>query len=316
MLFLALKQFSDGLAFGKPAMIITIIAVFINIFLNWIFIYGNFSFPPMAANGAAIATLISRIMMALMLVVYIFRSNLYKTFLPPLISTFNTKPVLIKMFTVGFPGGLQLFFEVGAFAGAAVFVGWLGTSELAAHQIALGLAALTYMVAAGVSVSGSIKVANAFGAANKNEIIVNGIIAMTAVALFMVLTGSCFFLFNEDLVRIFIKDANVVHIGASILLIAAIFQLSDGIQVVALGILRGIEDVNKPTIITLVAYWGIALPVGYILGFVFDLGVMGIWWGLLAGLTTSAIMLSARFYILTTRGKTKMYTATKLDKIN
>jgi MATE family multidrug resistance protein len=315
MLFLSLKQFSDGLSFAKPAMLITLIAVLLNIFFNWVFIYGNLTFPQMGAYGAAIATLLARIMMALLLVIYIFRSSIYKAFLPPLISTFNTKPVLIKMFKVGFPGGLQMFFEIGAFAGAAVFVGWLGTTELAAHQIALALAAITYMVGAGISAAGSVKVASAFGQNDKEMIKTQGNVSLLAVTLFMCVTGLSFFLFNYQLVGMFIKDQMVIQLGASIVLIAALFQLSDGLQVVALGILRGIEDVNKPTLITMISYWIIALPLAYVLGFVFHYGVMGIWWGLFAGLTSSAFLLTTRFFNLVTTGKTKSYVPTKLDKI-
>jgi MATE family multidrug resistance protein len=314
MLFLALKQFSDGLSFTKPAMVITLIAVLLNIGLNWILIYGHFSFPAMGIKGAAISTLVSRIMMALMMVVYVFRQKSYTSFLPPLISTFNTFPLIVKILKVGLPGGLQLFFEVGAFAGAAILVGWIGTDELAAHQIVLGLAALTYMMSAGISVSGSIRVGNAFGQGDKMKIKQTGLSAIFLVGIFMLCSCLIFIIYNEELVLLFIKDHSVVYTAASVLMIAGLFQFSDGVQVVALGILRGIEDVNIPTVITLLAYWIVGLPVGYILGFVFNLGIQGIWIGLLIGLTTSAILLTSRFYILVNKDRTKTYQATKLVK--
>ena len=314
MLFLALKQFSDGLSLTKPAMVITLIAVLINVGLNWLLIYGNWSLPALGIKGAAIATLISRILMALMLVIYVFRNSRYTAFMPPLISTFNTFPLIVKILKVGLPGGLQLFFEVGAFAGAALLVGWIGTDELAAHQIVLGLAALTYMMSAGISVSGSIRVGNAFGEGDRLKIKQTGASALLLVGLCMLLSCFLFIVFNEELVRLFIHDEGVVYTAASILLIAGLFQFSDGIQVVALGILRGIEDVNVPTVITLLAYWVIGLPIGYVLGFFFHLGIQGIWIGLLAGLTTSAVLLTFRFYILVDKGKTKVYEATKLVK--
>lgn len=314
MLFLALKQFSDGLSLTKPAMVITLIAVLINVGLNWLLIYGHLSLPALGIKGAAIATLISRILMALMLVIYVFRNSQYTSYMPPLISTFNTFPLIVKILKVGLPGGLQLFFEVGAFAGAALLVGWIGTDELAAHQIVLGLAALTYMMSAGISVSGSIRVGHAFGEGDRAKIKQMGASALFLVGIFMLFTCLLFIVFNEELVRLFIHDDGVVYTAASILVIAGLFQFSDGIQVVALGILRGIEDVNVPTIITLLAYWVIGLPIGYLLGFVFDLGIQGIWIGLLAGLTTSAVLLTFRFYILVNRGKTKAYEATKLVK--
>jgi MATE family multidrug resistance protein len=314
MLFLALKQFSDGLSLTKPAMVITLIAVIINIALNWLLIYGNWSLPALDIKGAAIATLISRILMALMLVVYVFRHKAYSAFMPPLISTFNTLPLIVKILKVGLPGGLQLFFEVGAFAGAALLVGWIGTDELAAHQIVLGLAALTYMMSAGISVSGSIRVGHAFGEGNKAMIKQMGSSALFLVAIFMLFSCLIFIFLNEELIGLFIHDEKVVYTAASVLIIAGLFQFSDGLQVVALGILRGIEDVNVPTIITLLAYWAIGLPVGYLLGFVLDMGIRGVWFGLLAGLTTSAVLLTFRFYILVNKGKTKVYEATKLVK--
>ena len=234
--------------------------------------------------------------------------------MPPLISTFNTFPLIVKILKVGLPGGFQLFFEVGAFAGAALLVGWIGTDELAAHQIVLGLAALTYMMSAGISVSGSIRVGNAFGEGDKAKIKQMGASALFLVGVFMLFSCFLFIFFNEELVRLFIKDEGVVYTAASVLIIAGLFQFSDGIQVVALGILRGIEDVNVPTVITLLAYWAIGLPIGYVLGFIFDFGIQGIWIGLLAGLSTSAILLTLRFYILVNKGKTKVYEATKLVK--
>lgn len=315
MLFLAVKQYSDGLSQTKPAMIITVIAVLINILFNWIFIYGNFTFPAMGARGAAIATLIARTSMALMFVVYVFRNKLYETFLPPVISTFKTAPVLVKLIRIGFPGGLQLFFEVGAFAGAAIFVGWIGTGQLAAHQIVLGLAAVTYMVAAGLSVAGSVRVADAFGKGDKSRIMISATAALTVVSLFMLCCCVIFFLFKTQLIGFFISDDSVISLAGSLLLIAGLFQLSDGIQVVGLGILKAIEDVNMPTLITLFAYWAIGIPLGYYLCFHLDIGISGIWYGLFAGLTFSALLVTVRFYILATSGKTKTYEATSLENV-
>ena len=315
MLFISLKQYSDCLGYGKPAMLITVIALLINIVLNWIFIYGNLSFPAMGAYGAALATLFARILMALMLVAYIFKSKSYQTFLPPLISTFKTMPLIIKMVKIGLPGGLQFFFEIGAFAGAAVFVGWLGATELAAHQVALGLAALTYMVASGLSVGSAIRVANAFGENKKSLIMENAVTSIITVCIFMGIAALIFVTLDKELIQLFINDNSVIATGISILHIAALLQLFDGLQVVALGNLRGIEDVNKPTVITLLAYWVIALPLGYLLGFRYDFEMHGIWLGLLAGLAVSGILLTARFFILMSSGRTKQYTGTKLEKI-
>ncbi|MFN3404366.1 MAG: MATE family efflux transporter [Cytophagaceae bacterium] len=312
LLFLAVKQYSDGLSFTKPAMVITIISVFLNAFLNWVFIFGNLTFPEMGIKGAAVATLFARFLMALMLVVYVFRSKLHLDYLPPLVSTFNTRPVIFKLLKMGLPAGFQLFFEVGAFAGAAIFVGWLGTNDLAAHQIVLALAALTYMISAGLSVAGSIKVGNAFGKNNQNLVLKHGASAIAAVSAFMLICAAIFVIFKQELILLFINDPSVVITASSILIIAALFQLSDGIQAVALGILRGIEDVNVPTVITLFAYWFIALPAGYLMAFQYEMGIHGIWIGLLVGLTTAAVLLSLRFYLIVSKGKMKKYNQTEL----
>jgi MATE family multidrug resistance protein len=314
MLFLAIKQFSDGLSVTVPAMVITFGGVLVNIFFNWVFIYGNLTFPAMGVNGSAIATLLARSAMALLLIIYVFRSKMLKEYLPPLISTFNTWPVLLKIVRVGFPSGLQLFFEVGAYTGAGLFVGWLGTNELAANQIVLCLAAITYMAASGLSVAGSIRVGNAFGGGDKEGVLRAGTVSLILTAIFMMASCFSFIFLNRELVYAFSQDENVISIAATILVVAGFFQLSDGLQAVGLGILRGVEDVNVPTIITLVAYWGIALPVGYVLGFVFDFGIQGVWMGLLVGLTISALWLNGRFFRLVITGKTKEYVATRLEK--
>lgn len=314
MLFLAIKQFSDGLAYTKPAMYITLGAVLLNVFLNWVFIFGNLTFPGMGIKGAAVATLLARIIMALALVVYVFRSKKLVEYMPPLVSTFNTKPVLIKLLKVGLPGGMQLFFEVGSFAGAAVFAGWLGTKDLAAHQIVLGLAALTYMISAGLSVAGAVKVANAFGEHNRRKMFRLGTSALAAVCTFMLIAAAMFVVFNEEIIALFIQDPSVVYTASSILIIAGLFQVSDGIQAVALGILKGIEDVNVPTWITLTAYWFISLPAGYILAFHYGMGIKGIWFGLLTGLTFAALILASRFFLLVRNGRVKKYAATELTE--
>lgn len=316
MLFLAVKQFCDGLGLTIPAMTITFVGVFANIFFNWIFIYGNLTFPAMGVEGSAIATLLARTIMALSLIVYVFKSKSIADYLPPLISTFNTWPVLVKIFKVGFPSGLQLFFEMGAYTGAGLLIGLLGPKELAANGIVLTWAALTYMMASGLSVSGSIRVGNAFGQNDRQGILRAGGTALGLVFLLMLFTCGAFIYYKEELVGVFSNDIEVIALGSTIMIIAGLFQMSDGTQAVALGILRGIEDVNVPTFITLIAYWVIGLPVGYILGLQFDLGIQGVWIGLLLGLSISSIWLNGRFYSIVLSGKFKSYTATKLEKVD
>jgi MATE family multidrug resistance protein len=257
--------------------------------------------PAWGLNGAGFATLLVRVFMAVSMFLYIFQAPVFRAFVlrPP--HTYSYLPLMKKVLKLGLPGGFQLFFEVGAFSGAAIIAGWLGTVPLAAHQIAINLASITYMVAAGIAAAGGIRVGQAFGMGSQPKIIRAGTVSLTLAIVFMSITCILFLTMNHFLVRLYIQDIEVVGIATSLLIIGGFFQLSDGIQVVSLGILRGIEDVNIPTVIALIAYWVIGLPVGYVLAFTFGMNVQGIWIGLLAGLTVSAVWLTLRFYKLSAR---------------
>lgn len=176
--------------------------------------------------------------------------------------------------------------------------GWIGTPQLAAHEIAISLAALAYMVAAGNAAAGSIRVGEAVGKGSRSAVIRAGTAAILIAGGFMFLTCLLFITANEPLVELYIKDNSVLPIATSLLVIAGIFQISDGVQVAGLGILRALSDVNIPTVVTLFAYWIIGIPLGYWLAFPMEMGVQGIWYGLLAGLTASAALLTVRFYVL------------------
>ena len=193
------------------------------------------------------------------------------------------------------PSGFQYFFEVGAFSFAVVMVGWLGSKPQAAHQIAINLASISFMAVLGISAAGSIRVGNAVGQKDINETRRAGFTASFLGASVMLFSGLIFIFFRKFLPTLYINDEAVVSIASSLLVIAALFQLSDGLQAVGIGILRGLTDVKIPTAITFIAYWVVGLPVGYLLGFTFHLGVQGVWIGLLSGLTTSAILLTLRF---------------------
>lgn len=301
LFFLAIKQFSDGLSYTKVAMVITIIGLLLNVFFNWVFIFGKLGMPAWGLNGAGVSTLLVRIFMAISMVLYIFRATAFKSFIVPPLHSYSYMPLMRKILKLGLPGGFQLFFEVGAFSGAAIIAGWLGTVPLAAHQIAINLASITYMVAAGIAAAGGIRVGQAFGIGSQPKIVRAGTVSLTLAIVFMTLTCILFLTLNYFLVRLYIQDIEVIGIAASLVIIGGFFQLSDGIQVVSLGILRGIEDVNIPTVIALIAYWVIGLPIGYVLAFTFNMNVQGIWIGLLAGLTVSAVLLTSRFYKLSSR---------------
>lgn len=295
MVFQTYKQFIEGFSIMKPAMIIAILANLINAFVNWILIFGELGFPRLELNGAGWATFASRLFMAICIMIYVMKSKLFRQYNVSFhFKNFN-RHIIKKILSLGLPSGFQYFFEVGAFSFAVVMVGWLGTKQLAAHQIAINLASISFMAVLGISVAGSIRVGNAVGMKDIFETRRAGFTASLLGAFVMFISGVIFILFRNHLPTLYVQDDQVINYASSLLIIAALFQLSDGTQAVGIGILRGLTDVKIPTAITFIAYWIVGLPIGYLLGFTFDLGVQGVWIGLLLGLTTSAILLTLRF---------------------
>ena len=295
MLFQTYKQFIEGFSIMRPAMIIAILANLINAFANWVLIYGKLGFPALELDGAGWATFSSRVFMAVAIMTFVMKNKLFKQYDVSFHFRNINLTVVKKILSLGLPSGTQYFFEVGAFSLAVVMVGWLGTKQLAAHQIAINLASISFMVVLGISVAGSIRVGNAVGMKNITETRRAGFTASFLGASVMFCAGLIFILFRNYLPTLYVSDEVVISYASSLLIIAALFQLSDGVQAVGIGILRGLTDVKIPTAITFIAYWIVGLPVGYLLGFTLELGVQGVWIGLLLGLTTSAILLTLRF---------------------
>ena len=294
LVFLGVKQFSDGLGITKPSAVITILALLMNIVLNWLLIYGNWGFPKLGLLGTGFATSISRLFMGISMYLYVRSNSIYEHYRKLKEHKYDSY-WLIKIFKVGLPSGFQYFFEVGAFAFAAIMIGWIGEYELAAHQIAINIASVTYMVATGLSAGGSIAVGDALGRRNRQDIIRSGYAAVILATAFMGVCAIVFSLFNQWIVGLYINDLHVEEMASGLLIIAAFFQLSDGIQCVGLGILRGIGDTKIPTVITIIAYWVIGIPIGYYLGFKTGLSLYGIWISLSIGLSFSALLLTFRF---------------------
>jgi MATE family multidrug resistance protein len=294
LLFMAIKQYSDGLSYTKPSAILTIIALLLNVFLNWVLIYGYFGLPRLELLGAGIATSISRGFMALAMFVYVKKSVLYKPFLR-LKQHEDDRKFLFQIFKIGFPSGLQYFFEVGAFAFAAIMIGWISEFAMAAHQVAINIASVTYMIATGISAGGSIAVGDALGRKNKKDLQEAGRAALIMGTLYMGVCAILMALFAPVIISFYTNDVLVTEMAIYLLYIAALFQLSDGIQCVGLGILRGIGDTKIPTFITIVAYWVIGIPLGYYFCFQLDFSLYGVWFALLIGLSISALFLSTRF---------------------
>ena len=296
--FVAAKQLSDGLSRTYVAMMITVIGLVINLIFNVLLINGYAGFPKLGLNGSATSTLITRILMLFAMLVYLFKNSAFKRYLQSKYNSLKTSDLVTMIFKIGVPSGLQFFFEIAAFSLAVIMMGWFGENQLAAHQIAINVAATTYMMAAGLGVAGGIRVGEGRGLKSTHKIRISANVAFLLVIAFMTAMMLIIFILNRFIVELYISDVEVIKIAVKLMLIAAVFQLSDGIQVVSLGVLRGISDINIPTWITMFAYWGVALPLGYFLGFTMKLDAIGIWIGLLAGLTISAILLTFRFYHL------------------
>ncbi|WNJ16070.1 MATE family efflux transporter [Pontibacter sp. G13] len=305
MLFLVFKQFADGLSLTKPAMYITMVGLVFNVVANWILIYGHFGFPRLELDGAGYGTLSSRIFMLIMMAGYVMwnkRFAMYKLWQ----GWWQLKGEHIKkILAIGFPSGLQYFFEVGAFIGAVVMIGWMDEHPVenrAAHQIAIQIAAITYMIVSGISAGATIRVGNAKGRMDFAEVRQAGIAGLVLGAGFMALSAIGFILFRESLPKLFVngqEEIYVLTLASKLMIVAAFFQLFDGIQAVGLGILRGIQDVNIPTAITFFSYWVIAIPLGYVLCFPMNLGVEGIWYAFLVSLIVASLLLTTRFMYLT-----------------
>lgn len=307
IIFQAFKQCSDGLSITRYPMYATIIANVVNVILNYLFIFGKFGFPEMGVVGAAIGTLASRFIMLGYL--WFLMSQHYKSRAYVLqIKLFKlSKRMLKKLLNLGFPSALQMFFEVAIFTAAIWLSGILGKNPQAANQIALNLSTMTFMVAMGFSVVATIRASNQKGLRRFRELrrIAFSIFLLTTICASFFALG--FMLFNGNLPKMYldysdqIKFADnfqVITIASKLLLIVAVFQISDAVQVVVLGALRGMQDVKIPTLITFIAYWLIGFPISYYLGMYTEYKSSGIWIGLLAGLTASAVMLYLRFHYL------------------
>lgn len=302
------KQFADGLSKTKYSMYAIIMANVVHIFFNYVLIYGVWIFPKLGILGAALGTVISRIMMVVFMHYLLISNDNISKYFQKLSFKEIRKSMLKKIINLGLPSAFQMLFEVTLFTAAIWLSGTLGKNSQAANQIALILASTTFMIAMGMSVASMIRVSYAKGMNDYKNLITIArslflltIILETVFALF-------FIAFHNFLPHLFLNmndasqavdNAEIISIASQLLLIAAIFQMSDGIQVVVLGALRGLQDVKIPMYITFVAYWLIGFPTSFYMGIHTNLGATGIWIGLLAGLSAAAIFLYIRFVRLT-----------------
>lgn len=309
MLATLYKQLLDGLGRTAIGMWVNIFALLLNIFLNWLLIYGNWGLPALGISGAAIASVTARFAMLIALYLFVrFDKQIHQLKLE-YHAAINmphhdyTKDIL----RIGIPYGLQMFFEVAAFGVAQIMAGWLGKTYSAAHQMAINLASITFMITTGLSAAGTIVVGYHFGAKSKADIRISAITVVLLTFAFELTFAGIFIVFNQPLATLYTNDAILLAVAPNLIFLAAFFQLSDGLQSVASGLLRGIQDVKTPSIMAFVSYWLIMMPACYLLTFTYNFGIKGIWIGFIIGLSFAAVILLLRFRWVVKRLKLKKH---------
>jgi len=307
VIFEALKRFSDGLSNTKHPMYATIVANIINVTINYLLIFGSFGFPKLGIIGAGIGTLISRVIMVIFLWIIFTKNKRFKLYVTEIKFKITNIKIFKKITEIGLPSAFQMLFEVGIFTAAIWMSGVLGKNYQAANQIAFNLSAMTFMVGIGLGVAATIRVGNQKGlfdfvALRKiafSIFLLTVLIEIIFALMFFILKDwlPTLYLDTENISKI-IENGEVISIASKLLLIVALFQIFDGLQVVILGALRGLQDVKIPTLITFIAYWLIGFPICFYLGLYTPLKSIGIWIGLLISLAVSSILLYLRFNYL------------------
>ena len=314
LIFQSFKQFTDGLSYTKPSMYASLLANLFNIILNYMLIFGNWGAPALGIEGAAIGTLISRFLALIFMIIYLFFDKRFYPYVKNITKRVIDKMLFYKIFELGFPSAAIMFFEVTFFTCAVWLSGLLGKNPQAANQIALNLSTVTFMFAMGFGVAAMIRVGNKKGRKNYLELRRVAISIFLLIFILDIVFCMLFLIFNDQLPWLYLDIDNsnnindiyeVVKLASNLLIISAFFQISDGLQAVILGALRGLQDVNLPACIAFFSYGLLGLPISYICGFKLGFGVSGIWIGLLSGLTSSSILLFLRFQYLTKKLITK-----------
>ncbi|MBF9144075.1 MATE family efflux transporter [Hymenobacter properus] len=295
MVFQGFREFAEGLGLTRQAMWLSVLANVVNAALCYALVFGRWGAPAMGLMGSAWATLVARVLMAGLMAGYVLLAPRLHEYRAAVGRWLPDAATLRRLFDLGAPIGVQMAFEVGAFAASAIMIGWLGATTLAAHQVAINLASFTYMAASGIAAAATIRVGNLQGSGHLAEARQAGFAAYVLAFAFMGTMGLLFVATRQVAPLLYSHDPAVVGQAATLLLIAALFQVSDGLQVVGLGALRGLEDVKVPSVVALLAYWAVALPLGYVLGFRLHWGAPGVWVGLLLGLSIVAGVLLLRF---------------------
>ncbi|ODT64976.1 MAG: MATE family efflux transporter [Pelagibacterium sp. SCN 63-23] len=284
----------------RVILVITVGGVFVNFCLNYLLMFGHYGLPRLELRGAAIATVLTNVVMLAAMLLYVVRHRRYKRFNILIRFWKPDWPRFREIFRIGTPIGLTVLAEVGLFTAATMLMGLLGTDEVAAHAIALQCASLAFMVPLGLGVAATVRVGIAYGRRDREGIRKAGWTSFALGTGFMMVSALCFLLFGPAIVTIFLdpglpENRNALALAASFLAIAGIFQLVDGAQVVSAHALRGLSDTKVPMLMAIFGYWLVGLPIAYVMGFVFGWRGIGIWTGLAFGLAFVAVLLVSRF---------------------
>lgn len=293
--FFTSRFFAEGIGDTRHAMWITVISNILNIFLNWVLIFGHFGLPALGVTGAALATLISRIFCAGTFVWVLFHSGTFSSYARRALKEKTDRQTVASISRLSLPIALSSMLESTAFSFAAIMVGWMGKVELAAHQIANSLGQLSFMVACGIGAAATIRVSHQYGAGKKEETLMAGKASVHMGTFYMSSCALLFILLRKILPYAYTSDPEVLAFASRLIVVLSLYQISDAIQLTSMASLRGLKDTKVPMFYAAMSYYGIAIPSAYILGFVFDVGPEGVWYGLLLGLTVAAVLFYTRF---------------------
>ncbi|MGE5395507.1 MAG: MATE family efflux transporter [Candidatus Saccharibacteria bacterium] len=294
LMFFSIKQFFEGIGNTKIAMVITIIANLVNIGLNYILIFGKLGFPALGLNGSGVATLIARLIMPVLFILIVLKMPTFKIYLDTALKAHFDLTKMRRMMSVGLSIGMQMVIEILAFSMGAIMLGWISKEGLAGHQVAIGMASMTYMISFGMASGTTIRVSHAFGEHSSGELKRTIFASLHLVITFMSIMGILFIVLRNYLPLLFTSDPAVVAIAAQLLIVGAFFQIFDGMQVVLLGALRGMADVRVPMYIAFFSYIIVSLPVSYLFAFILHFGYPGVWIGFVFGLSTAAVLFGLR----------------------
>lgn len=297
--YMALRFFNEGMSVTRPAMYFALLGVVVNVVANYIFMYGKLGFPKLGAIGCGYASSVVGYVMFAGMFVFTKNHKPYKRFNIFSAIRLPEWSYLKEILRVGIPIGLSSTMEVTMFALVSLLMGSLSAVAVAGHQVAINFSAMTFMVPFGLSTAITTRVGNAIGKGKMHEARQRGYIGITLATFFMCITAVIMYLFPDVITSIYTQDSAVQDVAISLLYMAAIFQISDGLQVSSYGALRGLKDTTIPMVVNFIAYWMVGLPLGYYLGIIQNIGPQGLWMGLIAGLTIAAILHNIRFYLLT-----------------